>query len=60
MRGEKAHPAGSISIEHDFPSEIDLSIWQPRITYIKNRMLSKEEIARPNAETIRSGNIYEA
>lgn len=48
-------------IEHGFPSENDLSDLATRITYIKNRMLSKEEIARLNAECDYDlAKIYEA
>lgn len=61
--GEKARILAGIyqRIEHDFPSENDLSDLATRITYIKNRMLSKEEIARLNAECDYDlAKIYEA
>lgn len=61
--GEKARILAGIyqRIEHDFPSENDLSDLAIRITYIKNRMLSKEEIARLNAECDYDlAKIYEA
>lgn len=61
--GEKARILAGIyqRIEHGFPSENDLSDLATRITYIKNRMLSKEEIARLNAECDYDlAKIYEA
>ena len=61
--GEKARILAGIyqRIEHDFPSENDLSDLATHITYIKNRMLSKEEIARLNAECDYDlAKIYEA
>lgn len=61
--GEKARILAGIyqRIEHGFPSENDLSDLATRITYIKNRMLSKKEIARLNAECDYDlAKIYEA
>lgn len=61
--GEKARILAGIyqRIEHGFPSENDLSDLATRITYIKNRMLSKEEIARLNVECDYDlAKIYEA
>lgn len=61
--GEKARILAGIyqRIEHGFPSENDLSDLATRITYIKNRMLSKEEIVRLNAECDYDlAKIYEA
>ena len=61
--GEKARILAGIyqRIEHGFPSENDLSDLATRITYIKNCMLSKEEIARLNAECDYDlAKIYEA
>lgn len=61
--GEKARILAGIyqRIGHGFPSENDLSDLATRITYIKNRMLSKEEIACLNAECDYDlAKIYEA